>query len=323
MRIGFFGIKEQEKKDYYTQNLPGHSLEFIEEPFSDEDPPKEVGFDIISIFVECTISAKIINLFQSLKFIAVRSTGVDNVDLNYAREKNILVSNIPDYGSKTVAEFTFGLILSLLRKIPQAVERIKKEGLFNFKGLVGTDLYDKTLGVIGTGKIGMNVVKIAKGFGMIVYANDKFPDDLKSKELRFEYVDLNSLLKTADIVTLHVPATIETNHLINSENIFLMKRGSFLINTARGSVVDSKALYDAIVQNHLGGVALDVIEDEMAYRVKGKSMFENPLTKLENVIITPHMAFYTKEAEQAIMRGTVSNILSFISGSPKNLVKEQ
>lgn len=323
MRIGFFGIKEQEKKDYYTQNLSGHFLTFIEEPFNDENPPKQTDFEVISIFVECNLSRKIIDLFPNLKFIAVRSTGVDNVDLNYAREKNILVANIPDYGSKTVAEFTFGLILSLLRKIPQAVERVKKEGVFNFKDLIGTDLYDKTLGVIGTGKIGTNVIKTAKGFGMKVIANDKFPDDLQSNEMGYEYVDLNSLLKTVDIVTLHVPATDETNHLINSENIFLMKRGSFLINTARGSVVDSKALYDAIVQHHLAGAALDVIEEEMTYRVKGKSMFENPLTKLENVIITPHMAFYTKEAEQAIMKETVLNILSFIAGSPKNLVREQ
>ncbi len=175
-----------------------------------------MDFEIISIFVECTLSKEIINFFPDLKFIAVRSTGTDNIDLSYAKQKNILVSNVPGYGSKTVAEFTFGLILCLLRKIPGGIEKVKKEGLFNFQGLLGTDLYDKTLGVIGTGKIGMNVIKIAKGFGMKVIANDKFPNDLKGKELGFEYMDLETLLKTADVVSLHVPATKETNHLINS-----------------------------------------------------------------------------------------------------------
>ncbi len=322
MNIGFFGVKEQEKKDFYTKSLPGHSIDFIDEIFNNGNPPKRKDFDIISIFVECTLSKNIIALFPNLKFVAVRSTGTDNVDINYARQKNILVSNVPGYGSKTVAEFTFGLLISLLRKIPQSVKRIKEEGLFNFENLKGTDLYNKTLGVVGTGKIGMNVIKIAKGFGMKVLANDKFPNYSESQKLGFEYADLEFLFKQSNILTLHVPATDETYHLINSNNIFSLQKGSFLINTSRGSVIETKALYDGLIKGHLAGVALDVIEDEMDFRVRGKSMLENPLTKLENVLITPHMAFYTKEAEETIMKETVLNILSFTEGSPKNLVEK-
>ncbi len=321
MRIGFFGLRDKEKESYYLKTFPQYSPAFIDASFSEEYPPKQVDFDIISIFVECRLTKNIIDLFPNLKFVAVRSTGFDNVDIEYAKQKGILVSNVPAYGIHTVAEFTFGLILSLSRNIPQAFDRVKKEGKFSFLGLRGIDLFNKTLGVVGTGKIGTNVIRIAKGFNMKVLANDKYPDQKKAEILGFRYTNLEELFRESDIVTLHVPATSETTHAINSQNIFYMKKGSFLINTSRGSVVETKALYDAITKGHLAGAALDVVENENNYRVgQGNILKENPLASLPNVLITPHMAFYTKEAEQAIMETTAQNIASFTKDAAVNLV---
>lgn len=331
MKIAFFGLKEQEKRDYYINSLTSHQVVFVDQDLNEDSIPQDTSAEIISVFVQSKVTSQVINAFPNLKLIAVRATGFDNIDLKFAKEKNIVVSNVPSYGSHTVAEFTFGLILSLSRKIPQAIERVKEEVEFDHEGLKGFDLYGKTLGVIGTGKIGVNVIKIAKGFGMTILAVDTYPNEQLAKTLEFQYVQLDNLLKESDIVTIHVPATPQTYHLINKDNIYNMKKEALIINTARGDIVETEALYKAFSEGHLKGAGLDVMESEnQLAEDPSKEEFEpklmrnvleaNQLIKNPNVIVTPHTAFYTTEAEKSIMQTTSDNILSFINGTPKNNV---
>ena len=314
--------------------MSGFEVEFFTDPLNEDLIPKVTDFDVLSTFTCSKITPKVIDAFPNLKLVAVRATGFDSVDIEYAKSKNILVSNVPAYGSNTVAEYTFGLILSLSRNIPQAVNRLKMSGEFSFEGLRGFDLNNKTLGVIGTGKIGSNVIKIAKGFNMKVLAMDPYPNEELAKSLEFNYVSLEKLLKDSDIVTLHTPLSANTQHLISKNNIKLMKKGGILINTSRGGIVDTDALYQALTLNHLGGAALDVLEEEYELKEEAELLAQDKIPQkdfqnlvedhilmhLPNVIITPHMAFYTKEAEFSIMETTVGNIKSALSGTPQNLV---
>lgn len=334
MKIAFFGVKEQEKKQYLEKNLSSHKLTFFEHCIAEDNLPKETDFEVISIFVDCIVTKKVIDALPNLKLIAIRATGFDNVDNDYAKQKGILVTNVPDYGSHTVAEFTFGLILSLSRNIPEAIFRIKFKTDYSYEGLRGFDLYHKTLGVIGTGKIGKRVISIAKGFEMNVLAYDPYPNQDLANEIKFEYTSLNNLLEKSDIITIHCPATEETKHLINKDNIFKMKKGALLINTARGSIVDTDALYQALKKDHLAEAALDVLEEEKELKeesslfvkkeispVETKTLLENHLLiNLPQVIFTPHMAFYTKEAEDSILQTTIENINSFLENKPINVV---
>ncbi len=334
MRVGFFGLDEEEKKKYFEDNLSSDNLTFFPEALDPENLPEQKDFDAISVFVRCLVDKKVIESFPNLKMIAVRSTGFDNVDLEAARSKNISVCNVPDYGSHTVAEFTFGLMLSLLRNIPQAVRKVKEDGQYNFEGLRGVDLNGKTLGVVGTGKIGRNVIKTAKAFGMEVLAFDVKPDDDLAWELKFKYVPLDDLLQGSDIITLHVPYFKETHHLINSQNIEKIKNGAYLINTARGAIIETESLVAALKSQKISGAALDVLEEEGELKEEAelllrgklsqeemKSILENHvLIDLPNVLITPHMAFYTKEAEFSILKTTVQNLKGFSEKNPQNLV---
>lgn len=333
MKIAFFEI-QQGWQEYFRQNLSEHEVTFFDSPLDENSLPSRNDFEIISIFIESQLAPQLISSFPSLKYITVRATGFDNVNIEFAKSKNIQVSNVPAYGSNTVAEYTFGLILSLARKIPQAIYRLKMTDEFSFEDLRGFDLNGKTLGVIGTGKIGSNVIKIAKGFGMKILAMDPYPKEELSKTLEFSYVSLEELLQNSDIVTIHVPLMEQTRHLINKNNIFLMKKGSIIINTSRGAVIDTDALSQALLKEHLAGAALDVLEEEGELKEEAQLLAQNKippkdfqiliedhvLIHLPNVIITPHMAFYTFEAELSIMETTVKNIQSFISGNGENLV---
>lgn len=334
MKIGFWEIDSSEKKDFLSANLNYSDLSFFKEALTIESLPKELDYKVISVFTSSQINSQIIDHFPDLKLITVRATGFDNVDIKAAKEKNIIVSNVPAYGSNTVAEYTFGLILSLSRKIPQAVNRLKIGFEFDFEGLRGFDLHDKTLGVVGTGKIGVNVIKIAKGFGMKVIATDYYPNEALAKQFDFSYVSLEELLKNADIVTLHVPLLPQTKHLINKTNIRLIKKGAILINTSRGPVVETESLFQALTSGNLAGAALDVLEEEADIKEEAELLEKNKLSSdqykiilqnhilinLPNVIVTPHMAFYTKEAEQSILQTTVENINGIAESSPKNIV---
>jgi len=325
MKIGFFEIEDWEI-DYLKNQLTSAELFFTKEKLNKDNLPQERNFDIISVFVGSNIDKEVINVFPNLKLIATRSTGFDHIDLKAAKEKNIPIAYVPGYGDNTVAEFAFGLILNLSRKIYTGLDQIRETGSFSLEGLRGFDLNNKTIGIIGTGRIGRYMVKIAKGFGMKVIAFDVKPDENFAKEMSFQYLSLDDVLVQSDIISLHVPYMKETHHLINSQNISKIKKGALLINTSRGAVVETESLIRGLNEKILGGVGLDVLEEEGAIQDEKtlilygrpeehdlKTLIQNHvLIDMPNVIITPHNAFNTQEALQRILDTDLENIKSFI-----------
>ncbi len=336
MKITFFELEEWEKP-LLQQNLEEHEINFIDGKLEHDNLPPEKDADIISIFIGSQINANILQNFPNLKLITTRSTGFDHIDLEACKEKNILVANVPTYGANTVAEHTFALILDLSRKIYQSYQRLRQEGSFSLEGLRGFDLKGKTLGVIGTGSIGRHVVRIAKGLEMNILAYDPYPDSAFAEKMHFSYKqNLDDLLSASDIITLHAPLNDHTYHLINADNIYKIKKGAYLINTARGALIDTDSLVKALKEKHLAGAALDVLEEEGAIKeelellTSGKVESHNIKTLLQNhilidmpnVIITPHNAFNSQEALQRILNTTIENIKGFIAGNPQNIVNK-
>ena len=315
------------------QNLKGHKLIFVEEHLSAETAAKAKGCKAIAIFIYSEIDKEVIEKLPELKLIATMSTGFDHIDLAAAKERKIVISNVPTYGENTVAEHTFALILALSRKTVESVDRTR-QGDFTLKGLRGFDLKGKTIGVVGTGHIGLHVIRIAKGFEMNVFAYDVKKDPPAAKKLGFKYVDLETLLKDSDIITLHCPYNKATHHLINGINIAKIKKGAVLINTARGGLVETHALLKALKDGTIAAAGLDVLEEECNIKeekqllTKGfakecdlKTMLENHmLLNQKNVIITPHNAFNSREALLRILNTTVENINAFAKKKPINVV---
>lgn len=294
--------------------------------------------EIVSVFINSEVRKSVLDALPNLKLIATRSMGFDHVDVAYATSKNIAVSSVPCYGVHTVAEFTFALILALSRNIIPAYHHLREDDSFSLKNLMGFDLHGKTIGVIGTGKIGRHAAAIAKGFGMNVLAFDKTPDEGMASQMGVEYVALPALLSRSDIVTIHVPYSQESHHLINKESVKGMKRGALLINTARGEIVETEALVWGLRDGIIAGAGLDVLEgerymkEEAAFLVNGreeametkegfKTILEShALVHDKRVVATPHMAFFSKEAVEDILRTTAENITGFASGAPRNVV---
>lgn len=331
MNIAFFELEEWEKK-IFQDSLPDHTLSFYDSPLVDDLIPHVQDKEALVLFVNSLVSRDLTNKLPNLKFIATMSTGFDHIDLDATRERGIVVSNVPTYGEFTVAEHTFALILTISRKIFESQTRIR-EGIFSPEGLTGFDLNGKTLGVIGTGNIGRNVIKIAKGFGMNVLAYNRSYNEQLSSELGFTYKDFDSVLRESDIITLHVPLTDETQHLINEEKISIMKDGAVIINTSRGGVVDTTALLRALENKKISAAGIDVLEEEPLLKeekqlltrkfnseelqcvIEGHMLAINP-----NVVMTPHNAFNSHEALRRIIDTTIENIIGYNSGDHKNTV---
>lgn len=336
MKIAFFEITADDKK-YFEEKIKNTELLFTEDKLDKEHLPQGdlAAAEAISVFTKSKIDEETMSAFPNLKLIATRTTGYDHIDLVAAAAKGITVCNVPSYGENTVAEFAFGLILCVSRKIFKAYDQIKETGSFSLEGLQGADLMGKTIGVVGTGRIGRNAIRIANGFGMKVIAYDMYPSEQVAKDFGVQYVSFNELLGRADIITFHVPDLPETKHMINMDNIDLIKRGAILINTARGPVVETEALVKALNLGILGGAGLDVLEEEVAtkdeaeFLIHGredghnlKTILENHLLiDMENVIITPHNAFNSKEALQRILETSAENIAKFTEGQAINTVK--
>src|SRR3989338_2758464 len=315
--------KEEWEKKYVGNRLTGHNIsfaEFLENVTADILSSAEV----ISVFVNHSIQKEDMDKMPNLKLITTRSTGFDHIDIVAAREKNIEVVYVPSYGENRVAEFAFALLLALSRKVPEAHEQVTKTGSFSQEGLTGFDWAGKTMGVVGCGKIGQHTVRIANGFGMKVLVSDGHRDEAMAKELGFEYAELPELLGASDVVSLHVPYLPATHHLINLQNISLFKRGAYLINTARGAVVETAAIVKALQEGILAGAGLDVLEEEGDMQDEMK-LLSGPHPKEEElkvvlqnhylinhprVIVTPHIAFDTTEAIRRILDTTVENIKS-------------
>lgn len=332
MKIVFFEVPKKDES-IFLGHFNGAEVSFCEEKLEEDSVKKAKDADVVSVFVNSKINKKVINALPNLKFIATRSTGFDHIDCEYAKTKGIKVANVSSYGSHTVAEFTFGLMLNLSRRIIFENNYVKKTEDFNyFPKMEGFDLNGKTLGVVGTGKIGKNVVKIAKGFGMNIVAYDLYPDLDFARENNFEYKSLEDAIKISDVITLHTPYNKENHHLINKNNISLMKKGVCLVNTARGELIDTFALVEGLKSGIILGFATDVLEAERILKEKrgffgGPSKEEERLIKINhelmempNVIITPHVAFFTFEAVASIQKTTIENIEGFLSGALINLV---
>ena len=331
MKIAFFEIKNWEKK-FLKRKLRNISVEFY--PFALDESNVNIAknFNIISVFIYSRMDKKVISSLPSLKLITTRSTGFDHIDLKEAKKRKILVCNVPFYGENTVAEHTFALILSLSRNVHKSYLRTLR-GDFSIEGLKGFDLKDKTLGVIGAGHIGLHVIRIAKGFGMQVLAFDTHQNKFLAEVLGFKYVSLEHLLKNSHIITLHIPYNKSTHHLINRENINLIRKGAILINTSRGAIVDTEALIEALDKKILSGVGLDVLEGEELIKEEKQLLYDKRklevlanlvkghiLLSRDNVVFTPHIGFYSQEALERILETTVSNIFRFLEGRPQNVV---
>jgi len=333
MKIAFFGTNKEEQA-ILSELITGTENHFFAEGFTNEHLEEIKDLDILCTFVGSQITSQVMDLFPNLKLIATRSTGFDHIDVAYAKEKGVVVTNVPAYGANTVAEFTFALIMALSRGAHNAYSHLKAGTFKDPQDFRGFDLFGKTLGVVGTGKIGQNVIKIGKGFGMKIEAFDVYPNEAFAKEQGFNYSALAEVLKRADIVTLHVPYNEGTHHLINQGNIGNLKQGAYIINTARGEVLETEALLMALKSGQAAGAGLDVLEGEKEMQesydlflgrerraVNYKLLLENHLLlDLENVIVTPHVAFCTEEAERRILEVTAENILNFVKGEKVNSV---
>lgn len=331
-KIVFCEIEKWEE-DYIRKALPDHVLELTPEKLEATNASKFEDATILSPFIYSTVNAETLSKMPHLKYISSRSMGFDHIDLSYCASHNIAVSNVPTYGSHTVAEHAFALILALSKKLITSVEQAKK-GDFSSVGLTGFDLFGKTLGVIGTGHIGKSAIQIAQGFGMKVLAHNRTIDeDLVLKGVSF--VSLDELLANSDVVSLHLPACKETNHIINMENIGKFKKGAILINTARGSLVETQAVLEGLEKGILSGAGLDVLEEEVGLKEEREFLSSEYLSKVDlktqlldhvlltrdDVVITPHNAFNSNEALIQILDTTILNIKAFLMGKYQNLVK--
>lgn len=327
----FFEVEGWEKR-IIQKRFPKAKLVCFKEVYN-PDMIKEIKeATVLSPFIYSDLSKKTLSKFSKLKLVTTRSTGFDHIDIDYCKRKKIPVSNVPHYGENTVAEHTFALILSLSRNIHKAWVRTTRQD-FTLKGLRGFDLKDRTIGVVGTGRIGQHVIKMAKGFGMNVLAFDVNQDKFLAEILGFKYVPLETVLRKSDIVSLHVPYNKKTHHLINKKNIKFFKKGSLLINTARGGVIDTDAIIYALDNKIISGLGLDVLEGELMFQDEEKVAFGNTsreklamllknniLLHRENVVITPHIAFDSHEAVNRILNTTLDNIEAYLNGAPQNRV---
>jgi len=287
--------------------------------------------EAISVFITSKLTSDILSKMPKLKVIATRSTGFDHIDLKYCKKKGIEVVNVPFYGENTVAEHAMALLLTLTRKIIPSVQRTRAGG-FSRDGLEGVDLSGKVIGVIGTGHIGRHLIKMARAFDLRVIAYDLFENHEMAVVLGYEYVKLGYLLTKSDFISMHVPNTKSTYHLIDSDAIKKMKDDVYLINTSRGQAIDSFALYDALVKGKFGGIGLDVCENEqllekpeLAMKTVDADKMHRLLTiramlKFDRVILTPHNAYHSKEALKRIQITTADNINKFAIGDVKNSI---
>jgi len=337
-KIVFFEIEKWEE-ELVKKALSEHQLVFTEEKLEPKTFEKYKDAEIVSTFIYSDINSEVLANLSNLKYIATRSVGFDHIDTNFAKEKGIIVSNIPRYGGDTVAEHTFALILAISRKLVPSIERAKK-GDFSSSGLTGFDLFGKTLGVIGAGNIGIKVIEIAKCFGMKILIYSRTKDENLEKDEKITYTEtLDELLGNSDIVTLHVPHTKETEHMINMGNLDKFKKGCILINTARGILVETQAILEGIGRGIFSAVGLDVLEEERPLKEEREllttdflklcgedtknELLNHILLTREEVIITPHNAFNSKEALEEIINATILNIKNYLLKNPQNVINKE
>ena len=326
-KVLFYDIKSYDKelfkkfgKDYNIE------MKFLKGKLNEESADLTKGYEIVCAFANDTINKEVIDILaeNGVKLLAMRCAGYNNISLKDIQGR-FKVVRVPAYSPYSIAEYTMGMILALNRKIHKAYVRTR-EGNFSISGLMGFDLNGKTAGIIGAGKIAQILIKILKGFGMRVIAYDPYPNYEKAKELGFEFVDLDTLYKESDIISLNCPLTKETQYMINRNSMAKMKDGVMIVNTGRGMLIDSADLIEALKDKKVGAAALDVYEEEAEYffeDLSDKVIEDDILGRLlsfHNVLITSHQAYFTQEAVEAITKTTLNNMQDFIDG--KELINE-
>lgn len=257
------------------------------------------------------ITQQVLDGCPRLRLIVNRATGYDHIDLEACRARGVVVCNVPDYGAHMIAEHAFGLMLAVARNVCRGNERYRQSRTFDDTGLGGVELYDKVLGVVGTGRIGRHTIRIGKGFGMQIAAFDVVQNEELALEAGFRYRPLREVLAASDFISLHVPLIPGTKHLIDAQALASVKPGAILVNTSRGGIVDTCALREALAAGRLRGAGLDVLEDERTVYHDFGGL---------NVVITPHIGWYTIEARDRIMRISLENIGAWMAGAPVNRI---
>ena len=330
-KILFYDMKDYDI-DFFSQYGEKYNFEmkFLKVKLSEETAYLSKGFDVVSAFTNDDIGKATIDILaqNGIKLLAMRCAGFNNISLKDIKGR-FQVVRVPAYSPYSIAEYTVGMILAVNRKIHKAYIRTR-EGNFSINGLMGFDMYKKTVGIIGAGKIAQILIKILKGFGTRVIAYDPYPNYDVTKELGFEFVDLDTLYRESDIISLNCPLTPQTKYLINRTSMNKMKDGVIIVNTGRGMLIDSVDLVEALKDKKIGAAALDVYEEEEDYFFEDKSSqviqddILGRLLSFHNVLITSHQAFFTREAVEAITKTTLENIQDFVDGKPlKNLVPQE
>ncbi len=331
VKIAFFQVKEDWEKKSIQEAFSDIEIKIYEEPIDKVDINEIKDVEIISVFIYSDCSRNTLEKLPNLKLITTRSTGFDHIDLDFCKERGIIVCNVPHYGENTVAEFTFALLLAISRKIILCYNRVRS-GSFSFEGLRGFDLAGKKIGVIGAGNIGKHVIRIANGFEMEVLVFDKFLKDPNKfqQEYSCKVVDLDTIFRESDIITLHIPLTPENKHFLSKTEFEKMKDGVIIINTARGDLISSEDLLEALNKGKVAYAGLDVLEGENLVKdeleLLGKHLPEEKLSLLiedhilmkhNRVIITPHNAFNTQDALERILNTDIKNIKSYLYSEVK------
>mgnify|MGYP001027819625 CR=1 FL=1 len=318
----FFGTKPYDEASFNDKNKEyGFELRYYKGHLNKHNVILTQNVDAVCIFVNDTADAEVLHMMadNGVKLLALRCAGYNNVDLKAAADCGITVVRVPAYSPYAVAEYTVALMLSLNRKIPRATWRTR-DGNFSLHGLLGFDMYGKTVGIIGTGKIAKKLIMILRGFGMNVLAYDLYPDYNFAREHQVVYTTLDELYHSSDIISLHCPLTEQTKYLINDYSISKMKEGVMIINTGRGQLIHTNALIEGLKNKKIGSAGLDVYEEEGEYFYEDQSdriIDDDVLARLlsfNNVIVTSHQAFFTREALENIATTTLQNIKDFASG---------
>jgi D-lactate dehydrogenase len=323
MRIAVFDTHRHDRVALEEANQSqGHELTFFEPRLTSQTVSLAQGFDVACSFVNDQVDRATLNALHGygVRLLALRSAGYNHVDLDAAAALGIPVVRVPEYSPHAVAEHAVALVLTLDRKIHRAYARVR-EGNFSLDGLLGFDLFGKTVGIVGTGRIGAAAARIFSGFGCHVVAFDvRVQPELAA--LGVEYVTLDALYARSDIISLHVPLTPATHHMIDGSALARMKRGIMLINTSRGALIDSRALIMALKLGHVGSAGLDVYEEEEGVffeDLSDKVLQDDVLARLltfPNVVVTSHQGFFTREALAAIAQTTLANVTAFARGEP-------
>jgi len=331
MRIAVFSTRAYDRRFLDEANLAhGHDLHYFDARLDHDTVPLADGFEAVCVFVNDTVDAEVIARLVAggTRLLTLRSAGYNHVDLAAAHEHGLSVVRVPAYSPYAVAEHTVALMLSVQRKIHRAHNRVR-DGNFALDGLLGFDLRNKRIGIIGTGKIGLIVARIMRGFGCSIRAYDPYPND-DVKDLGVRYEDLDTLLSECDVITLHCPLTPDTHHLIDEEALRKTKPGVMIVNTSRGALIDTRAVIEGLKDGRVGHLALDVYEEEgdlffedLSDTVIQDDVFSRLLT-FPNVLITAHQAFFTEEALRNIGQTTLGNATAFAEGRPSgNEVRAQ